>query len=73
MISNLESPANLPQDVYVSVNFKNNNMVKVMRYGDPKCKFTASDGTSVIMEGQFVQYPLNTEFSANKTFVPNAI
>lgn len=44
-----------------------------MKYGDPKCRFTANDGTVVIMDGQFVQYPLDSALPEGQKFVPNSI
>jgi len=74
MHSHAESPANLPNDLFIGVDFKNNNMKKVMKYGDPKCRFMATDGTKVYTDGEFVYYPLQgVAYNDNDKHVPNSI
>lgn len=59
MYSYAETPANLPNDLLIGINFGNNNVERMLKYGDPKCRFTATDGTKVYTDGEFVAYPLS--------------
>jgi len=36
-----ESPANLQSQLMLTVDFKNNNLGRLLRLGDAKCRFTA--------------------------------
>lgn len=51
-----ESPANLQSQLLLTVDFKNNDLGRLMRLGDPKCRFTAG-GKSFTEEAQLVAYP----------------
>lgn len=45
-----------------------------MKYGDPKCRFMANDGTTVYTDGEFIYYPLqNAAASDGDKRIPNSI
>lgn len=51
-----ESPANLQSQLLLTVDFKNNDLSRLLRLGDTKCRFTAG-GKQYVEEGQLVAYP----------------
>ena len=59
-----ESPANLQSQILLTVDFKNNNMERLMRISDTKCRFTAGSKTYV-EEAQLVAYPFTNNRDPN--------
>lgn len=58
------SPANIETQLLIPVDFKRNDMNKVLKYASPSCKFTY--GTKVATsEGQIIAYPFEVETTAN--------
>lgn len=59
-----ESPANLQSQLLMTVDFKNNDLGRLMRLGDPKCRFTAG-GKVYVEEAQLVAYPFTNNRDPN--------
>lgn len=59
-----ESPANLQSQLLLTVNFKNNDLGRLLRLADAKCRFTA--GSKVFTEeAQLVAYPFTQSRDPN--------
>ena len=54
----IESPANIQSQVLIFADFKKNNMQRLVRYANPKCRFTSASGNKVReTEGKIIAYP----------------
>jgi hypothetical protein len=63
--SNLdESPANLQSQLMLTVDFKNNDLTRLTRIGDAKCRFT-SGNKIYVEEAQLVAYPFTQSRDPN--------
>jgi len=58
-----ETPANVQTQLLIPVDFKQNNMATVLKYAQPRCRFS-SGGKVEFSEGQIVAYPFQDETSA---------
>lgn len=59
-----ESPANLQSQLLMTVNFKNNDLGRLLRLGDAKCRFTSGHKV-VTEEAQLVAYPFTQTRDVN--------
>jgi hypothetical protein len=59
------SPANLQSQLLLTVNFKNNDLTRLLTLGDAKCRFTAGKKIYV-EEAQLVAYPFTNNRDVNK-------
>jgi len=52
----VETPGNIQSQLLIGVDFKGNDMGRLMRYATPKCRFT-SGSKVVVADGQIIAYP----------------
>lgn len=69
-----ETPQNIPTDLIVGAKMNPRDVERIRRYGDPKCRFKAANGTEIITNAILIHTPLRSAIdkrSADQE--PNAI
>ena len=52
----IESPANIQSQMLIFTDFKGNDMFRIVRYANPKCRFTYGNKVKYT-EGKIIAYP----------------
>ena len=68
-----ETPANIQLELFITAKINKRDVLNVMRYGNPKVRFRAEDGTTIIVEAILLHLPIIEAHDWSDYLEPNTI